>query len=310
MDTPDVTAEILSAIPKPSRPIAPVRWYGGKGRLAAQIVPLIPQGKVYVEPYCGAASVFWRLKPREVEVLNDLHGELVTLFRVLQDREQFDELRHRLAWTPYARAEFRRALDMEDQPGLSDVDRAWAFFVRQNQGFGGVARTDGGWGRVFVSRRGMAEATNGWRGRLALLAVWHERLSRVQIDSTDAMKCIRYWDSPETVFYLDPPYVHDTRAKGTRAIYKHEQDDTHHEQLVETLLGIQGQAVLSGYESSIYQPLVAAGWQVRTIETACHAAGRVRGSKLRGKGSAMQHVKRIEVLWIKRHEGEHAGMLF
>jgi DNA adenine methylase len=310
MEPTDVTAEILNAIPKPSRVIAPVQWYGGKGALAARIVPLIPPGKVYVEPYCGAASIFWHIPPREVEVLNDLHSELVTLFRVMQDRKQLDELTHRLAWTPYARAEFRRAREMEGQLGLSDVDRAWAFFVRQNQGFSGIAKTEGNWSRAFTSQRGMAVPANSWRGRLASIAVWHDRLSRVQIDSIDALQCIRYWDSPDTVFYLDPPYVHATRSKGKRSEYRHEQDDEHHRQLVELLLGIEGQAVLSGYDSPIYRPLDEAGWHVHRIETACRAATRGRGSKLRGAGAALQHAKRTEVLWIKRQEGDRSKMLF
>ena len=121
-----ITAEALAAIPKPNRIIGPVRWYGGKGMLARWIVQQIPKGRLYCEPYCGAASVFWHLRPpREVEVLNDLHAEIITLFRVLQDREQFGELCHRLAWTPYSLDEFRRALAMEAVDGLSDVDRAW-----------------------------------------------------------------------------------------------------------------------------------------------------------------------------------------
>lgn len=300
--TPDVTAEILAEIPKPNRVMAPVFWYGGKGRLAPKIVPMIPPGKVYVEPYCGAASIFWHLQPRQVEVLNDLHGELVTIFRVLQDAEQFRELTHRLAWTPYSREEFRRALAMRDEPDLSLVDRAWAFFVRQNQGFSGIAKTEGSWSRAFISYRGMAAPASKWRGRLASLRVWHERLSRVQIDSVDALRCIAYWDSPDTVFYVDPPYVHATRAKGSRGAYEHEQPDEHHEELIRLLLGITGQAVVSGYDSPIYQPLADAGWRVERIKTASHAAGRVRGTKLRGKGAGLKHAARVEVLWIKSHD--------
>lgn len=310
-ELPDVTAEILAEIPKPNRAMAPVRWYGGKGNLAPKIVPMIPPGKVYVEPYCGAASIFWHLRPREVEVLNDLHGELVALFRVLQDAEQFRELTHRLAWTPYSREEFRRALAMRDEPDLSLVDRAWAFFVRQNQGFSGIAKTEGYWSRAFVSCRGMALNSNSWRSRLASLRVWHERLSRVQIDSIDALECVRYWDSSDTVFYLDPPYVHATRAGGKGAEYDHEQPDEHHEELVRLLLEIEGQAVLSGYDSPIYSPLEDAGWHRREVETVSHAATKARGSKQRGEGSAKKHVARTEVLWIKeRRRKSRPGLIY
>jgi hypothetical protein len=158
---------------------------------------------------------------------------------------------------------------------------------------------EGDWGRAFISNRGMAETASGWRGRLHLLDWWHSRLSRVQLDSRDALTVIRYWESPDTTFYLDPPYVADTRVKGKQYVYRHEADDDHHRQLVELLLTIQGRAVLSGYDHPAYQPLTDAGWSVHRIKTACHAAGRIRGSKLRGAGNATKHAGRVEVVWVK-----------
>ncbi|PZA08277.1 DNA adenine methylase [Meiothermus sp. Pnk-1] len=288
--------EILEAIPPPSRAMAPFRWFGGKGNLAQRIIPLLPKATTYVEPYAGAASVFWHLtEPYPVEVLNDLDDRIVTLFRVLQDRAKFEELAHRLVWTPYSRAEFRRALAILQDPSASDLDRAWAFFVAQNQGFSGEATCEGNWSRVLTaSNRGMAETTNRWRGRLKLLASWHDRLMRVQIDSIDALECIRYWDTPNTLFYIDPPYVLQTRNHGG---YAHEADDEHHQALVQLLLNIQGKAVLSGYDHPIYKPLEDAGWHKIVIPTASHAAGRIRGSMLRGEGAALAKVPRFEAIW-------------
>jgi DNA adenine methylase len=292
----DFSREIRRGIPASNRVMAPVRWYGGKGRMARKIVPLLPAGRVYVEPYAGAASVFWHLDPpREVEVLNDLNGEIINLFRVLQDRDQFERLAHRLTWTPYSVDEFRRAGRCESH---DPVDRAWSFFVRHGQGFSGKSDSDGNWGRVFGSSRGMAKTASNWRSRLSLLDHWHSRLTRVQLDNRDALDVIRYWDSPDTVFYLDPPYVHSTRAKASRNIYAHECDDSHHKQLISLLLGIGGRAVLSGYDSPLYRPLLDAGWSVHRWRVSCSAAGRVRGSRIRGEGAAKQCVPRTEVLWI------------
>jgi len=265
--------------------------------MAAKIIPHIPPGRIYVEPYCGAASIFWHLTPpRAVEVLNDLNGDVVNLFRVLQDESQFAAFAHRITWTLYSVDEFRKALECDsDDP----IDRAWAFFVRQNQGFSGKGETEGDWGRAFTSSRGMAESASIWRGRIKLLATWHDRLSRVQLDNRNSLDVIRYWDSKDTVFYLDPPYISDTRAQGKRNVYAHECDDSHHAELVETLLHIKGQAVLSGYAHPIYEPLV--DWDRIDIPTACHAASKGRGTKLQGAGSALEHVARTETLWIKRH---------
>lgn len=300
-----IDAAILDGIPTPNRPMAPVRWFGGKGILAKKILTLLPAGKIYVEPFCGAASMYWNQNnPPPVVVLNDIDGELINLFRCLQSAEIFPDLLHKVLWTPYSLDAFREALKMPKD--ASPLDRAWAFFVRQNQGFAGIATSEGAWGRTFVSSRGMAETANSWRGRMKLLNWWHDRLTSVQIDSRDAQEVIAYWDSPDTIFYLDPPYALDTRVEGSRDIYAEEPDDNFHAKLVELLLKIQGKAMLSGYATPIYDPLVEAGWERVDIKTVCYVAGRTRGSGIQGKGSASDRVPRIETLWIK---GTPAGRM-
>jgi len=297
----EIDSAVLDNISMPNRAMAPFLWYGGKGNLTKWVIRHFPSDgvKVYVEPYAGAASLFWHLKkPYPVEVLNDIDGRIVNLFRVLQDKTKFEELAHRLIWTPYSRAEFVRALGIiKDCENASDIDCAWAFFVSQNQGFGGKAGASGDWGRGFVASRGMAYTSSKWRGRLKLLTRWHDRLTRVQIDNRDAIEVIKYWDTPETLFYIDPPYLLSTRTSGSQ--YKHEADDTHHKALVDTLLSIKGQAVLSGYDSNMYDPLVDAGWSKHSKTTVAHAAGRTRGSGLQGDGAASDKASRVEVLWAK-----------
>jgi DNA adenine methylase len=235
--------------------------------------------------------------PFPIEVLNDLDGDIVNLYRVLQDKARFEELAHRLIFTPYARAEFARALQIAKTPTATDIDRAWAFFVKQNQGFGGIAQTEGNWGRVVTHiNNNMASTTSHWLSRLKLLSFWHERLSRVQIDCTDGIECIKYWDTPETVFYIDPPYAPDTRKD--RRLYKNEPDVAYHDRLIETILAAKGKVLLSCYDHPVYTPLTKAGWCKLTKETACHMAGKIRGSKLQGTGAAKAHVPRTETLYL------------
>lgn len=290
----------LDHIHIPRRPMAPVQWAGGKGNMARWIVKHLPRDgvRVYVEPYCGAASVLWHLpEPYPVEVLNDLDQRLVYLFRVLQDKDAFEKLCHRIVWTLYSRAEMERAIGiLEDWDQHDDVSRAWAFYVCCNMGHGGLKTNLGSWRRSFIEKRGMADTTNKWRGRMRLLQYWHDRLTRVQIDCRDALEVIRYWDSVETLFYLDPPYVHGTRQ--SKRLYAHEMTDEAHRDLVDVLLSIQGMAVLSGYPSKIYEPLEKAGWQRVDRVTGCYMSGRQRGSQVRGKGAALQHAKRTECLWL------------
>lgn len=273
-----------------------VRWYGGKGQLMQQVLPWIPRTRVYVEPYGGAASILLNRKISAVEVYNDLDGRLVNLARVIQDARQYRRLRWRLEHTPYSFDEFKRALDLRNS--ADPVDAAWGFFVSQNQGFGGKADTSGNWGRVFVERRGVAMTVSTFRSRVRRLRHVRARMLAVQLDNRDALDVLRYWDSADTTFYLDPPYAAETRAKGHRNVYAHECEDGHHVALVGLLLTLKGCAVLSGYASDLYAPLAAAGWSRVDVHTACYAASRGRGGPIRGAGAAMKHAARTECLWL------------
>jgi DNA adenine methylase len=286
------------SVSKSERLRAPFQYFGGKGNMLAKLLPLLPSHKVYVEPFCGAASLFFAKQPSPVEVLNDLNEDVVNVFRVLQNKETHEELRFRLMHTPYARSEFVRAIEMLKQKDLTPVDRAWAFMVRQNMGFSGNIRASGGtWSRAFISNQGFADTCNKWLMRLSMLDAWRWRLMTVQIDCRDALEVICYWDSPDTLFYVDPPYVTETRK--TLGAYAHEMTAEQHEALVELLLGIKGKAVVSGYEHSLHSPFAQAGWKVHKFHTACYAAGRIRTNGLQGKGSASAKVPRTEVVWVK-----------
>lgn len=271
---------------------SPIRWFGGKGKIKTQVCPLIPYTKIYVEPFGGSGSIFMHRKPSPVEVYNDLDDRLVNLFRVLQDPEKNEILKKRIDETLYSRAEYIKALEMRDSE--NDVDAAWSFYVIQNQGFAGAAnaKTSGTWGRsISEVRSNKASNVNGWQTRIKSFENWKSRLTRCQIDNQDAIKVIKYWDTDDTTFYLDPPYVHDTRTSSND--YVHEQPIEFHQELVKTILDSKGAVVLSGYNHPVYEPLVEAGWKVHVIEATCHAAGRVRGSYIHG-GKAP---KRTEYVW-------------
>jgi len=276
---------------------APIRWFGGKGNMIAKLMRHVPLGgRPYCEPYMGAASLFFARPPAPVEVLNDLDGDLVNLFRCLQNPETFAELRHRLLYTLYARSEYCRAVEILNDPTVTDpVIRAWAFFVGHNQGISGTVQRVGSWGRAFTSKRGIAETTNTWIMRLTMLDDWHRRLLAVQIDNRDALEVIRYWDTPEAVFYVDPPYHPSTRI--TKNVYAAEPGHDNYVELVRTLLACRGAVVLSCYDHPVFAPLADAGWQKTEYVTVCYAAPRVRNSGLHGDGALQRKVPRIEVIW-------------
>lgn len=242
----------------------PVKWYGGKHHLAAKIVALLPEHHTYVEPFGGAASVLLNKEPAKVEVYSDLDGRLTRLFRVLRDRG--DELRLRLALTPYSEVEFHHA----GWPHPDEVELARRDFVRWRQSLGGR-----GGHFSFTrhrSRRGMADVVSAYLSAIDdLLPAVVGRLRAVQIVCRPAAEVIRYWDAHDTLFYCDPPYLPETRAAGARDVYAVEMGVQDHLDLAAELHACRGRIALSGYPSPLYDELYR-GWRVVTFDVANHAA--------------------------------------
>ena len=241
----------------------PFAMYGGKARLAPFIVSLMPKHLVYVEPFCGSAAVLFAKPYLKVgwytEVINDLDGAIVNFFRVLQDRDKARELFRRLRYTPYSRAEYRRALEMlSSSEPLSDVEWAWAFYTTIRQSFSHSLVTRS-WART-VARSGHRP----WAKCKRQLRYYVRRLERVYIENLDAIECIRRWDSPHTLFYVDPPYP--GAVQGYRLTYS--QADF--ERLVEVLDSCVGSFILSCYEN----PAIPSHWERFYVETWCYASGK------------------------------------
>ena len=224
------------------------------------LLPLIPYDNLFVDVFGGGGSVLLNRARSPVEVYNDLDGNLVNLFRVLQTDPL--ELERRLRSTLYSKEEFVKAIhiiDGRDKPA-DDIERAWAMFVNMNQSVvGRVIRTQGNWSRAAISVSGESAVVAGWKSLVNRLAGVYDRLSGVQVEQREANEAIKYWDGSETVFYVDPPYIHDTRVEAE--YYAHEMGDDAHIQMVDTLLDCRGHVVLSGYDHPIYSRLNDAGWE-------------------------------------------------
>lgn len=174
-----------------------VPWVGGKRRLAPQILPLLPEHSCYVEPFAGAAALFFAKQPVKVEVLNDVNGDLVSLYRVVQ--HHLDEFVRQFRWALTSRQLY--AWLQETRPEtLTDIQRAARFFYLQKCGFGG--KVDG---QTFGTATTAPSRLNLLRIEEDLSAV-HLRLHQVFIEHLDWANCIERYDRPHTLFYLDPPY--------------------------------------------------------------------------------------------------------
>jgi DNA adenine methylase len=228
-------------------------WYGGKYSHLNWLLPLLPYTTHYCEPFGGSAAVLINRNPSPVETYNDLDGEVVNFFRVL--RTQKEELLEAIGLTPFSREELRLSVS-NDNGNLSDFERARRFFVRARQVRTGLAQTasEGRWAHCkLTSWAGIAGAVSRWLGSVEGLSEVAQRLLRVQIENDPALHVIKRYDSPETLFYCDPPYVHESRT-DTNA-YAYEMSDAEHRDLADSLHRVQGKVAVSGYHSALMDEL-------------------------------------------------------
>jgi DNA adenine methylase len=173
-----------------------VRWPGGKSRMLKQLLPLIPEHVCYCEPFAGGVAMLLA-KPRSaVEVINDLNGDLVALYRNVQYHlpAVLSELEFLFS--------SRQALhDFVQQPGITEIQRAARFLLKNKTSFGAnlksfaVAKTHGG-GSAFSRVK-----------HTALLGKAHERLDSVVVENLPYERCLKLYDSKDTFFFIDPPYL-------------------------------------------------------------------------------------------------------
>jgi len=269
----------------PQRPA--LRYYGSKWRLAPFVIGHFPPHTCYVEPFGGAAAVLLRKPPSYVEVYNDADEQVVTFFRILRERPE--ELIQAIERTPFSRAELARAY----RPAGDELEQARRFYVRAWQSRSGPSgQWRGGW-RFERSDARHKTITASWNDTRHLWAV-ARRLKQVCLECDDALQVIGRYDTPATLFYLDPPYPRATRARWGRTGYRHELSDEGHRRLAEELHGLQGLALVSSYPSALYEELYGGrGW---------HKA--VREVRTEVKKTA------TEVLWISPRAAQAALPLF
>ena len=244
-------------------------WYGGKFSHLDWLLPLLPRTPYYCEPFAGSAAVLLNREPSTVETYNDLDGEVAAFFRVL--REQGDALTKAIALTPFSREEFALACKLD--PEIPPLERARRFYVRARQVRTGLAQTAslGRWANCKdTSRAGMSGVVSRWFGGVEALPQIAARLLRVQIENRPAVDVIRLYDSPDTLFYLDPPYVHGTR--GDSKAYKFEMTDEQHRHLADALNAAKGKVAVSNYDCDLYRKFFSERrWHKFSIETTNHA---------------------------------------
>jgi DNA adenine methylase len=206
-----------------------VSYIGGKNRLAKRVIEIFPEHKTYVEAFAGGAQVFFRKKPSTVEVLNDLDGELVNVYRVCQ--QHYEELLRYFRFVLVSRSWFE--LLKHTEPGtLTDIQRAARYLYMLRNCFASLVRNP-------VYHRNVVQPPSfNLESLPELIENAHNRLQRVQLECAPYEEVIGRFDRNTTLFYLDPPYW------GKR-LYHHNLGEADFEKLAALLARIKGTFILS-----------------------------------------------------------------
>ncbi|HFJ9614297.1 TPA: DNA adenine methylase [Stenotrophomonas maltophilia] len=205
-------------------------WPGGKTRLLPHLLPLVAenQHRTYVEAFAGGAALLFAREPARAEVLNDCHGELVRLYRVVANH--LEEFVRQFKWALTSREMFRWC-QLQHPDTLTDIQRAARFYYLQRLAWGGKAT-----GQTPGFGRG-GKGLNLLRIEEDLSAA-HLRLHKVTVEHLAWQQCMAKYDATDTLFFLDPPYW---ETEGYGAPFGMEQ----YEQLASQMAALRGAAILT-----------------------------------------------------------------
>lgn len=222
----------------------PVSYYWGKQNMLQEILPLIPEHHIYVEPYFWGGSVFWAKKPAPCEVINDINMNVINFYEVLKNNGT--KLERKIKDTLHSRETYKKALLIYDCPRLFADDpiiRARAFYIATNQGF--LNKIGSRWyDKEWRSAKVFRNKVDFFSEHLM------ERLRHTQIEQNEAHKVIQSRDREDAFMYIDMPYIHS--RQGHYGGY----EERHFIRDLEVLASIKGKFLLSNYPSEILDEFI------------------------------------------------------
>lgn len=230
----------------------PISYYGGKQQLVKTILSLIPEHRLYCEPFLGGGAVYFAKEPAKVEIINDSNGELINFYKVVKN--DFNDLEKEISLSLHSRRQHDQAWVIYRNPDLFDpVKRAWAVWTLANSSYGNKLCDVYGYDRVGTTSKKMDNK------RQNFTSAYADRLRRTQIENCDAVRIIKSRDVPDGFFYLDPPYV------GADQGHYDGYTQTDFDELLGALENLKGKFLLSSYRNkNLAETSKRNGW--RTIE--------------------------------------------
>lgn len=264
---------------------------GNKLALLDEILPHIPYDDVYVEPCGGSGAVLLNRKPSKLDVFNDRCSGVTALYRCIHNRKLLTKLQERLDTMIYSKEEFFFCRDSWEEQHDDLVERAARWFYTIHCSFGSK-------GRMWGSCRQAGGQKYGRFGKIAAgFELVHERMRDVQIDNIDLFHCIEKYDSPHTVWYIDPTYLN-----GSNGVYRNELTLHEHERLVERVFNMQGFVALSGYANPTYDSMKWDDRQEFTHRKKMTSGVTCESNNFQGLELGESRAETTEVLWIKDYK--------
>ncbi len=238
-------------------------YYGGKNRICDMLNNLMPQSKIFIEPFIGSGSTILNRERSEIEIVNDFDPAVANLYRVMADKEMGRELLDKIFRLPYDERLFKTACERqrENFEGINDIDKALLTFVLVSQSYNNTRRQ---------FSRGAYDTESYQRKIRSNLPKIHERLQGVKVFNKDALEIIKeVADNPDVQIYLDPPYLHSLRGEGADKVYFKEMEDIDHVRMLELIQDAKCRILLSGYHADkddLYDTyLLAHGWKSQEL---------------------------------------------
>ena len=238
---------IHKIMPKPL-----IKWLGGKRKLLGELLPIIPKHHCFCEVFCGGAALFFEKGPSPVEVINDINGDLINLYRVVKN--DFEKLADRLEELFPSRQLFMEYRRFEENRYLPEIERAARFFYVVKCSFGGSISGVSSWGFSKEKKSGFNQETV-----RKILSQAHRRLVQTYIENRDFTELILAYDGEQTFFYCDPPYLNT-------AGYDVDFGEPHFRKLADLARNVKGKILISANDHPVIRKLFN-GMVIKEIRT-------------------------------------------
>jgi len=251
---------------------SPLRIVGGKYFLSKKLLELIPPHEIYVEPFCGAAHLFFRKPKSKKEVLNDKDELIINFFKVLQDPVKAEELARRVYFTPHSRKIYYEAYEILETRyhELNDLEKAYYFIITNFQNFSG--RWKAGWAFDIKNNRRWPQGWNKLPKRLLSVT---DRLKEASLECDDFEKILKRYDTPKTFFYCDPPYLLDSRMDSSQNYRVEFSSVEDHERFLKAVKRLKGKIMITHYPHPLYDKNLK-GWYKKDFHVVIFSRGSAR----------------------------------